>query len=83
MDARVRPTFFPAVEIGLSFFQALEAQSLQRRLLRVAHARLDFALTIRILDATRHGNGTVVGEHVTVERIQGGVVDVGDEHALA
>ena len=34
-------------------------------------------------DATRQGDGAVVGEHVAVERVQRGVVDVRREHALA
>src|SRR5690242_16261094 len=36
VDAGVGPAFLPAVQIGLSFLEALEAQSLQRRLLGVA-----------------------------------------------
>ena len=48
VDARVRPALFPAVEVGLRLFDRLEAQSLERRLLRVAHRRLDLALAIGI-----------------------------------
>jgi hypothetical protein len=68
VNASVGPAFLPAVEIGLRFFQTLEAQTFQRRFLRVAHTRLDLAFAIWILDAARHGDRTVVGEHVTVER---------------
>ena len=46
-------------------------------------ARFDFPFAIRILNAARHGDGTVVCEHVAVQRIERGIVDVGDEHALA
>jgi hypothetical protein len=42
----VGPASFPAVEIDLRLFQALEAQSLERRLLGVADAGFDLALAI-------------------------------------
>jgi hypothetical protein len=35
------------------------------------------------LNATRHGDRAIVGEHIAVERIKSGIVDVGDEHAFA
>ncbi len=38
VDARVGPVLFPVIEVGLRFFQAFEAQSFQRRLLRMAHS---------------------------------------------
>ena len=41
MDARVSPIGLPPIEIHLSLSQALETQSLQRRPLCVADARLD------------------------------------------
>jgi len=40
VDARVRPARVPAIEIDLRLLQALEAQALERRRLRVAHGRL-------------------------------------------
>ena len=83
LDAGVGPTLFPAIQVNLSFFQTLETQTLQRRFLGVTDAGFDFALAIGILNATRHGNRAVVREHVAVERIESGIVDVGDEHALA
>ena len=83
VNARIGPALFPAVEIGLRFLQTLEAQTLQRRFLRVANAGFDFAFAIRILNATGHGDGAVVSEYVAVERIQRGIVEVGDEYALA
>jgi hypothetical protein len=36
MDARVGPALFPAIQIRLRFFQALEAHPFERRFLRVA-----------------------------------------------
>ena len=44
VDARVGPAILPAIEIGLRGLERLEAQALERRLLRVADARFDFAL---------------------------------------
>ncbi len=40
VDARVRPVRFPAIEIGLRLRRALEAQPVERRLLRVADAAI-------------------------------------------
>jgi hypothetical protein len=36
-----------------------------------------------MLNPARHGHDAVVSEHVAVEGIEGGIVDVGDQHALA
>ena len=76
VDARVGPVRFPAIEIRLRLLERLEAQAAQRRLLRVADARFDFALAIGIADATRQRDDAVVREHVAIERIERGVVDV-------
>jgi hypothetical protein len=43
VNASVGPPRFPAVEIRLRIFQALEALPLERRFLRMTDARLDFA----------------------------------------
>jgi hypothetical protein len=48
----------------------------------VANPRLDSAFAIRIADATRHGDRPVVREHVAVERIERGIVEVRREHAF-
>ena len=74
---------FPVIEVGLGFFQTLEAQAFQRCFLRVADAGFDFAFAIGILNAAGHGHRAVVREHIAIERIQSGIVNVGDEHALA
>ena len=83
MDAGVGPARLPAVEIRLRRLERLEAQPLQRRLLRVADAGFDLALPIRIADAARQGDDAVVREDVAIERIERRVVDVGREHAFA
>ena len=83
MDARVGPVRLPAIQIGLRLLERLEAQPLQRRLLRVADAGFDLPFAIRIADAARQGDDAVVREHVAIERIERGVVDVGRQHALA
>ena len=82
MDAGVGPAPLPAVEVGLGVVEPLEAEAAQRRLLRVADAGLDLALSVGVTDATRQGDDAVVGQHVAVERIERRVVDVRGEHAL-
>jgi hypothetical protein len=57
VNARVGPTLFPAIQVQLRFFQTLEAQPFERRFLRVAHARFDFALAVRILNPARQSHG--------------------------
>ena len=51
-------------------------------LLRVADGCFDLALAVGVADAARQGHGPVVGQHVAVERIERGVVDVRSEDAL-
>ena len=46
VNARIRPALFPAIQIALRFLQAFEAQTFQRRFLRVAHARLDLVESV-------------------------------------
>jgi len=48
----------------------------------VTDARFDFALSIWILNATGHGHGTVVREHIAIEGIERGIVNVGGQHTL-
>ena len=82
VDAGIGPAPLPAVEIRLSDVEPLEAEAAQRRLLGVADGRLDLALAIGIADAAWQGDDAVVGQHVTVERIERGVVDVRGEGAF-
>ncbi len=63
--------------------ERLEAEPAQRGLLRVPDPRFHFALAIGIADATREGHDAVVREHVPIEGIERGVVDVGGEDAFA
>ena len=49
----------------------------------MADAGFDFAFAIGISDPARHGDRAVVRQHIAVQRIERGIVDVGDEHALA
>ncbi len=83
VNACVGPTLLPAVQIRLGFFQTLEAQPFERRLLRVAHSGFHFALAVWILYAAGQGDDAVMGQHVAVQRIKRGIVDVRREHALA
>jgi hypothetical protein len=48
----------------------------------MADRRLDFPLAIRIPDAAGQCDGAVMREHVAVERVQRGVVEVRRQHAL-
>ena len=82
MDPRVGPAALPAVQVRLGVVELLEAEAAQGRLLGVADGGLDLALPIGIPDAAGKGDDAVVGEHVAVERIERGVVDVGSEDAL-
>ncbi len=81
VDARVGPARVPAIEVGLRRLERLEAQPLEGGL-RVPDGRLHLALAIGIADATGQRDDAVVRQHVAVERIQGGVVEVRREHAL-
>ena len=73
----------PVIEISLGFLQALEALALERRFLRMADPGFDFTFAIRISDAAGHGHHAVVGQHIAIERIERGIVDVRREHAFA
>jgi hypothetical protein len=67
----------------LSYFQAFEAQAFEGRSLRVPHARLHFAFAIGIAHTTRQGHRTVVGQQIAIQRIDGGIVEVGSQDAFA
>jgi hypothetical protein len=83
VDPRVGPTLFPAVQVGLRFLRAFEAESFQRRLLRMSDATFHLSLSIRISHAAGHGHRAVVRQHVAVERIESRIVNVRGEHTLA
>ena len=82
VDARIGPVRLPAVQVRLRRLERLEAQALQRRLLRVADAGFDFPFAVRIAHAARQRHDAVVGEDVAIQRIQDRVVDVWGEDAL-
>jgi hypothetical protein len=67
----------------LDLLEAFEAETFQRGLLGMTDAGLDFAFAIWILDATRHGNRSVVGENIAVKRIESGIVNIGNQYAFA
>ncbi len=60
-------------------FQTLEAQTFQRRFLRVTEARFDLALAIGIFNAASHGHRAVVREHISIDEIESGIVKGGDD----
>ena len=83
VDARVGPARLPVIEVGLRVGEPLEAQPFEGRALGVADPRLDLPLAIGIPDPARQRGDAVVREHVAVEGIERGLVDVGPQHALA
>ena len=83
MNARVGPVSFPAIQISLRVFQALEALPFERCPFCVADAGFDFAFAIRVLHSAWKRGDAVVLQHVTVQRIERGLVNIGREHALA
>src|SRR4030095_6396909 len=82
VDARVRPARFPAIQVRLRFVETFEAQSFERRLLRMANARFDFSFAIGIADTARERDHPVMREYIAIEGIQRGVVDVRGEDAF-
>jgi len=82
MNARIRPTFFPTIQIGLRFFQTLEAQAFERSLLRVSDTCFHFSFAIGIFNPARHGHDTVMCEHVPKKWIESGIVDVRNEDSF-
>jgi len=83
VDAGVGPALFPAIQVRMGSFQALEAQPFERSSLGVTDAGLDFAFEIGILHSARHSYCAVMRQHVAIEGIEDGIVKVGNEHALA
>lgn len=83
MNAGVRPALFPVIQVGLGFLQSFEALSLQRRFLGMTNTGFDLPLAVRIVHTASQCGRTVMRQHVTIERIERGIVDVGFEYALA
>jgi hypothetical protein len=82
MNASIGTACLPTIQIGLGLLQTLKAFSLERSL-GMANARLNFSFSIWILDPTGQGDRAIVRQDVAIERIQSGIIDVRDEHALA
>ena len=82
VDPRIGPAGLPAIEVRLRVRERLEAASSQRGFLGVADARFDLAFAIRIADAARKRDDAVVREHIAIERIQRGIVDVRGQDTL-
>src|SRR5215471_12319613 len=82
MNASIGAAGFPAVEIGLAVVQSLKALSFQRRSLGMTDTGFDFSLAIGVFDSTGQSYNPIMGEHIAVERVESGVVDIGDEHTF-
>jgi len=83
VDTRVRPALFPAIQVRLRLGERAKALAPERCLLCMADAGFHLPFAIGIADATRQGDRAVMRKHITIERIQSGVVDVRREHAFA
>lgn len=83
VNARVGPVLLPPIQIRLRRLDRLEAQPLQRCLLRVTDAGFDFPFAIGIADAARQRDDAVVRQDVAIEGIECRVVDIRREHAFA
>ncbi len=77
------PPLVPAHEVRVLFLDAFEGVSLQCRILRVAHGRLDLSLEVGRVWSTRQGDDAVMLEHRGVELIESRVVNVGINDAFA
>src|SRR5208282_5729311 len=82
MNAGIGTACLPTIQIGLGLLHGLKAFSLERSL-GVADAGFNFSFSIWILDPTWQGYGAIMRQDVAIERIQGRIVDVRDEHAFA
>ncbi len=71
------------IEIGLCCGQTLETQPLERGALGVADPAFDLSFSIRIANPARQRDGAIVRQHVAVQGIESGIVDIGSQHALA
>jgi hypothetical protein len=83
VNAGVGPAFFPVIQIGLGLVESFETQSFQGRLLRMADTAFHFAFPVRMADAARQRRCAVMPEHIAVQRVERGIVNIGVEHALA
>ncbi len=82
VNALISPAFFPAIEVCLCSLKALESLPFQRCLLGMSNAGFHLAFAIRIAHATGHRDGAIVCQHVAIEWIDAGVVDVWREYAF-
>src|SRR5258708_26061649 len=70
------------VEISLLYLQAFKAHPFERCSLGVADARLHFPFAIGILDPARQGCDTVVSQNIAEQRVDRGIVEVGNRYAF-
>jgi hypothetical protein len=82
VDARIGAVGLPTIQIGLGFFQTLEAFSLEWSFLRVTDSGFNFAFAIGILDAAGQRHNAIVCENVAIERIQRRVVEIWSEYTF-
>ena len=82
MDARGRPLGLPVLQVGVLFFNGLEALALECRGLSVTNGILDTALAVGVTYPRRVGHDLVVRQGCGVHGVELGLVQVGLEHAF-
>ena len=82
MNAGCSPADFPLIEEGVLLFDGLEPAALERGALGVLDGVLDSALAVWVTYPGRVGNDTVVGQHISVDGVEFGFVQVGLDDAL-
>jgi len=82
-ESACRPALLPVIQIRLRFLHALEALTLQRRFSARGRRRIRPSLSVRISHAARQSDRAVMLQHVAVERIKRGIVNVGRDHTFA
>ena len=82
MNASIGAASFPTIQIGLCFFQTLEAFPFERCLLGMSDGGLDFFFSIGIFNPARQSHHSVVRQHVAIEWIQSGIIEIRDEDAF-
>src|SRR5712691_2586919 len=83
VDARIGPARLPMVQVSLRLLETLKPLSFERCFLGMTDAGFNLTFAIWISHSAGHGYHAVVGQQITIERVERGIVNVRSEHALA
>src|SRR4051812_24222245 len=83
MDPRIGPAGFPVIQIFLAFFQTFKAKTFQWCFLRVTDTGFHLSFAVGIPDFAWHGRGAVMRQHVSVQWIESGIVEVRTQNTFA